>query len=29
MIKRMKSVPFDATGFMHTAFSIPVEIVVV
>lgn len=27
MVKRMKSIPFDATGFLHTAFSIPVEIV--
>jgi hypothetical protein len=26
MIKRMKSIPFDATGFLHTQFTIPVEI---
>jgi hypothetical protein len=27
MVKRMKSIPFDSTGFMHTQFKIPVEIV--
>lgn len=27
MIKRMHSIPFDSTGFMHTQFKIPVEIV--
>lgn len=27
LIKRMHSVPFDATGFMHTQFEIPVELV--
>jgi len=26
MIKRMKSIPFDATGFLHTQFTIPIEI---
>lgn len=26
MIKRMRSIPFDATGFLHTQFTIPVQI---